>query len=223
MSGTMSADSERHLLYFADPMCSWCYGFSPVIAALAEHFRDRLALRVVMGGLRAGNTQPMRDQDRDYIRGAWTNVGEASGQPFDFSFFDRETFIYDTEPACRAVVVTRNTAPAKTLQMKSAISDAFYANNRDVTDVDVLCDIAGELGEDNEQFRQMMLNPEIRNETFRDFLFSQQSGVEGFPCLLVGNEQDGYVLVTHGFRPLAGLPEAIETWLEQQTSPSPTA
>ena len=22
---------EPHLIYFADPMCSWCYGFSPVI------------------------------------------------------------------------------------------------------------------------------------------------------------------------------------------------
>lgn len=219
----MSAASERHLLYFADPMCSWCYGFSPVISALAEHFRDRLSLRVVMGGLRAGNTQPMRDQDRDYIRGAWTNVGEASGQPFDFSFFDRDTFVYDTEPACRAVVVTRNTAPEKTLQMKSAISEAFYANNRDVTDVDVLSEIAGEQGEDKEQFRQQMLNPDIRNETFRDFLFSQQSGVEGFPCLLVGNEESGYVLVTHGFRPFTGLPEAIETWLEQQPTPSSAA
>ncbi len=221
MSGTMSAASERHLLYFADPMCSWCYGFSPVISALATLFSDRLSLRVVMGGLRAGNTQAMRDQDRDYIRSAWTNVGEASGQPFDFSFFDRETFVYDTEPACRAVVVTRNTSPAKTLRMKAAISEAFYANNRDVTDVDVLCDIAAEQGEDKDQFRQQMLNPDIRNETFRDFLFSQQSGVEGFPCLLVGNEENGYVLVTHGFRPLAGLPEAIETWLEQQASPSP--
>jgi hypothetical protein len=27
--------SGRQLVYFADPMCSWCYGFSPVIAAIA--------------------------------------------------------------------------------------------------------------------------------------------------------------------------------------------
>ena len=63
------------------------------------------------GGLRAGNTQAMREKDRDYIRGAWTNVGQASGQPFDFSFFEREEFIYDTEPACRAVVTMRTRSP----------------------------------------------------------------------------------------------------------------
>jgi putative protein-disulfide isomerase len=27
---------QKHLVYFADPMCSWCYGFSPVIAALEQ-------------------------------------------------------------------------------------------------------------------------------------------------------------------------------------------
>ena len=85
-------------------MCSWCYGFAPVIAALAERFEDRLPLQIVMGGLRAGNAEPMRAEDKDYIRGAWTQVDAATGQPFDMSFFDRESFVYDTEPACRAVV-----------------------------------------------------------------------------------------------------------------------
>ncbi len=27
-----------HLVYVADPMCSWCWGFSPVIDAIRERF-----------------------------------------------------------------------------------------------------------------------------------------------------------------------------------------
>src|SRR5262245_30506309 len=69
---------QKHLLYFADPMCSWCYGFAPVITALAEHFAGRLPVKLVMGGLRAGNTRPMQPQDKDYIRNAWTRVHAAS-------------------------------------------------------------------------------------------------------------------------------------------------
>jgi putative protein-disulfide isomerase len=57
--------SETRLVYFADPMCSWCYGFSPVITALAERFEDRLPLHMVMGGLRAGNAEPMRPKDKE--------------------------------------------------------------------------------------------------------------------------------------------------------------
>ncbi|MGH6816491.1 MAG: hypothetical protein ACREC6_12385, partial [Hyphomicrobiaceae bacterium] len=71
MSSAKNLLEGDRLLYFADPMCSWCYGFSPVIAALAERFAGRLPIRAVMGGLRAGNTRPMRPQDKEAIRGAW--------------------------------------------------------------------------------------------------------------------------------------------------------
>jgi putative protein-disulfide isomerase len=210
--------SDRHFVYFADPMCSWCYGFAPVISALAKQFAGRLPVRLVMGGLRAGNTQAMRPQDKDYIRGAWTRVGEASGQPFDFTFFDRETFVYDTEPACRAVVTMRRLAPDKALDLMAAIQRAFYANNEDVTQTEVLADIAErETGIDAATFTAEFMAPETRNETFRDFLTAQQAGVQGFPCLVAGNERNGYAQVTNGFRPIDGLPEAIEVWLRKET------
>ncbi|MEZ5854974.1 MAG: DsbA family protein [Hyphomicrobiaceae bacterium] len=209
----MSDQTDRHFIYFADPMCSWCYGFSPVIEQLATHFQDRLPVRLIMGGLRAGNRQPMRDKDRDYIRSAWTNVHEASGQPFDFSFFDREAFTYDTEPACRAVVTMRRLAPDKALAFNARVSRAFYAENRDVTDDEVLADVAAEAGMDHSTFLAELRSETSRTQTAEDFQFAKRSGVEGFPLLAAGREDTGYALVTHGFRPVDGLPEAIEDWL----------
>lgn len=208
----------RDLVYFADPMCSWCYGFAPVIAAIEQHFRGRLPLRLVMGGLRAGQTRPMRDQDKDYIRGAWTKVGAASGQPFDFSFFEREGFVYDTEPACRAVVTMRSRNPSRALAFLERIQSAFYAENRDVTSAEVLADLAAEEGEDRTEFSAAFLSPEVRNETFRDFLLAQEFGIQGFPTLIVGGGKQ-YALVTSGFRPLDGIPEALDHWLSAQSQP----
>jgi len=208
----------RELVYFADPMCSWCYGFAPVIAAIEQHFRGRLPLRLVMGGLRAGQTRPMRDQDKDYIRGAWTKVGAASGQPFDFSFFEREGFVYDTEPACRAVVTMRSRNPSRALAFLERIQSAFYAENRDVTSAEVLADLAAEEGEDRTEFSAAFLSPEVRNETFRDFLLAQEFGIQGFPTLIVGGGKQ-YALVTSGFRPLDGIPEALDHWLSAQSQP----
>ena len=43
-----------HLIYFTDPMCSWCYGFSPVIDEIRRAYGDALPIRVVMGGLCLG-------------------------------------------------------------------------------------------------------------------------------------------------------------------------
>jgi len=218
--GSAEAPGPYQFVYFADPMCSWCYGFSPVIQSVAAHFEGRLPIKIVVGGLRAGNTQAMRQQDRDYIRNAWTRVSEASGQNFDFAFFERDHFVYDTEPACRAVVTMRERAPDKALAFMGKISSAFYGGNRDVTQADVLVALAGETGEDESAFREHFFAAETRNATFRDFLFAQQSGVQGFPCLVVGNDQDGYGLVTNGFRPLDGLIEAVETWLAKDTAPA---
>ena len=172
-----------------------------------------------MGGLRAGNTRAMRPQDKDYIRGAWTRVGEASGQPFEMAFFEREGFVYDTEPACRAVVTLRRLRPQMALAFMAAIQRAFYARNQDVTRTEILAQVAeSEAGVDRAAFTSEFLAAETRNETFRDFLTSQQAGVEGFPCLVAGNEAQGYAQVTNGYRPLDGLPEAIEAWLERSAA-----
>ena len=207
---------SRHFLYIADPMCSWCYGFAPVIEGLARHFEGRLPVEVMMGGLRAGNTRAMRSEDKDYIRKAWTNVGAATGRSFDMAFFDREGFVYDTEPACRAVVTARHLAPKKALAFKGRVSEAFYGRNRDMTDTEEIAAVAVASGFDEMAFRAAFLSPDVRNDTFRDFITAKQMGVEGFPCLLIGGESREYALVTNGYRPIDGMIEAIEQWLGAQ-------
>lgn len=142
-----------HLVYFADPMCSWCWGFSPVVAAIGERFGDALPIRLVLGGLRPWTMKPMDDRAKASTRSHWEHVHEASGQPFDFAFFDRPVFVYDTEPACRAVVVMRRRDMVTALAGLHRIHAAFYAENRDVTDAATLTEIAANLGFDPTGFR----------------------------------------------------------------------
>lgn len=204
---------QTRLVYFADPMCSWCYGFSPVIAALAERFEDRLPLDVVMGGLRAGNAEPMRTQDKEFIRNSWTRVGAATGQPFDMAFFEREGFVYDTEPACRAVVTARRLMSRMALPFMARIQQAFYAENRDMTAADEIAGVAEEAGFDRGEFGTEFSSAQARNETFRDFLTAQSLGIHGFPTLIAGSEERGYALLTNGYRPFEDLADPLERWL----------
>jgi putative protein-disulfide isomerase len=194
-------------------MCSWCYGFAPVVAALAEKFEDRLPLDVVMGGLRAGNTEPMHERDKATIREHWTRVGAATGQPFDLAFFDRAGFVYDTEPACRAVVTARRLMPRMALPFMARIQQAFYAENRDMTAAQEIADVAEEAGFDRAGFGAAFAGAEARNETFRDFLTAQSLGIHGFPTLIAGSEEKGYALLTNGYRPYEDLAEPMERWL----------
>jgi len=82
--------NRPHLVYFADPMCSWCWGFSPVITAIRQHHGADLPIRLVMGGLRPGTKEPMSEASKREIRGHWEHVEAASGQPFDYGLFDRD-------------------------------------------------------------------------------------------------------------------------------------
>jgi len=201
------------MIYVADPMCSWCYGFAPVISALAERFEAELPLRLMLGGLRAGNTEPMRGAEKDYVREAWIRVGAATGQPFDMSFFAREDFNYDTEPACRAVVTVRRLQPEFALAFMARLQQAFYAENRDMTSATEIAWVAEEAGLARQAFVEAFETPATRNETFRDFLAAQELGIRGFPTLIAGSSAKGYALVSNGYRPLEDLLEPLERWL----------
>ncbi|EKM99901.1 MULTISPECIES: DsbA family protein [unclassified Acidocella] len=204
-----------HLVYFADPMCSWCWGFSPVIEAITRRFGDALPVRLVLGGLRPGNINAMTASDRAEIRAHWEHVGEASGQPFDFSFFEREGFVYDTEPASRAVVVFRQQGMTSGLAALARIQRAFYAENRDVTAAEVLTDLAMELGMDELGFKTLFNDAAVAAETMQDFALAQQAGIRGFPTLISGTgDQSGYALVTNGFQRADRLIPALTAWLE---------
>lgn len=225
MSAAQTAPDEvtgrPHLIYFADPMCSWCWGFAPVIQALTQTFGDALPIRVIMGGLRPGTTDPMPERVRAEIRAHWEHVAEASGQPFDWGFFDREQFVYDTEPASRAVVVLRRHGLG--LSALHRLQQAFYAQNRDVTRTYVLADTAEELGLDAKIFRAEFEDEAARTETLRDYAISQRTGVTGFPTLIAGAGWDNqYVMVTQGFQPVGRILPALGRWLETIGAPPPT-
>jgi putative protein-disulfide isomerase len=186
-----------HLLYFADPLCSWCYGFGPELSRLlARHPGTRLEL--VMGGLRPYNTQPTTAEFRAMLRGHWRHVATASGLPFSESALDREGFIYDTEPACRAVVTARDTDSAKAYPYLKAVQLAFYRDGRDATNGDVLADIAAEAGYDRDIFRMNLDSELMREEVKSDFTTAQSLGVSGFPTLGVSYGAQLY-LVTSGY------------------------
>ena len=207
---------QPHLIYVADPMCSWCWGFSPVIDAVRQRFGEGLPVRLILGGLRPGTTEPLDEPSKRTIREHWEHVREASGQPFDFAFFDRKGFVYDTEPASRAVVVARRGGPDAALSGLEAVQRAFYAENRDVTDAEVLAGIAAaELGIDRSYFLAAFGSEEAQRETWTDFAIAQKAGIRGFPTLLAGAaEGEPYGIVTQGFQPAERILAIVEHWLE---------
>ncbi|MDE1943398.1 MAG: DsbA family protein [Betaproteobacteria bacterium] len=211
----MVIDHHPHLVYFADPMCSWCWGFSPVLAEIEKEFD--LPIHLVLGGLRPGTRTPMNEVDKASIREHWQHVHAMTGRPFEWRFFDRESFVYDTEPACRAIVVMRR--EGKGLATLHKIQNAFYAENLDVTSAETLSWIASELGMESERFLEAWHSPEAIEETRRDFSLAQGSGVTGFPTLIAGTgTEQPYKLLTRGYQPADGVFQILKRWLAGLTT-----
>lgn len=202
----------KRIIFFADPMCSWCWGFAPVISAIQSEFGELAPIRLVLGGLRAGETKPMDELSKDYIRGHWEHVHSATGQPFDFAFFERDGFVYDTEPACRGAVAARSLAPSAALAYLEAVQRAFYVDNRDVTAGDTLSDIAQSMGIDREAFATVFAAPEISEATRADFSLTHAFGISGFPTVVLEDEA-GQAFLTIGYRPLDSVMPHIALWL----------
>ena len=173
------------LWYFADPMCSWCWGFTPTIERLRESARERTRIALVLGGLRPGTTDPMTAAGREDTLAHWRHVHARTGQPFLFDGALPEGFVYDTEPPSRAVVAVGGVDPALIFPFFKAIQQAFYADGRDVTQRDTLTAIAAGLGVDAATFQAAYDSETVRAGTLAHFRHARQAGVRGFPALIL--------------------------------------
>lgn len=186
-----------HLLYFADPLCSWCYGFGPELSKLLER-RPDTRLDLVMGGLRPFNTETMSPKFKDMLREHWRHVAQASGLPFSEAILERDDFVYDTEPPCRAVVTARHLDRDLAYAYLKAVQAAFYRDGREVTRALVLADVAAETGYDRAAFLGALESQELRGQTKDDFATAQSLGVGGFPTVALADGRQLF-LVTSGY------------------------
>jgi putative protein-disulfide isomerase len=203
-----------HFIYIVDPMCSWCWGFSPVIGQLRQRYADVLPIRPVMGGLRPGVTEVMSDEHKTRTRGYWAQVQAATGQPFDEGVLETPGFIYDTDPPARAVVLARRMGDEIALDMLARLQRAFYAEGKDITKPEVQADIAAELGFDRDAFLAGLAEEALKQETWGDYAIAQRAGVTGFPTLIVGPNSDGtYAVAARGCQPAEGVVAGVDAWL----------
>ena len=209
------AHSSKTLIYVVDPMCSWCWGFSPVLEEMTRRYYDRVSLQLMMGGLRPGNTERFDQSRRAYILQHWHAVHTQTGQRFNFEFQMGPTFTYDTEPASRAVVVTRQLAPGQEWEFLKNVQEAFYVQNIDVTQAEVLENLAVKLGMDASQFRQTFQDPPTKSAVWEEFDQVRQLGVSGFPTLL-GRQGESVRMLMHGYQDFESLKVLIDQFLQKE-------
>jgi len=207
--------NELELIYVADTMCSWCWGFAPVLDELAARYG--LPVRVVNGGLRPGDqAEELDDKTAAWIGEHWEHVRDASGQPFDFAGLTRrDGWRYDTEPAAMSVVAMRELHPELTLAWFHRLQRAFYAENIDITDPASWPALLEGFDVDVEVLMAAATADSARAAAVRDYLQARKWGISGFPTLLV-RDGEQLSLVTKGWAPKEAVVDGIGQWLQSK-------
>lgn len=190
-------DAGPEVVYFGDPMCSWCWGISPQLERLRRWcVAEGLPFRLVLGGLRAGGGDAWDGRFRNFLRHHWQQVARSTGQPFNTGLLDLDFFEYDTEPACRSVITARMMGVVDELAFFASVQRGFYVDNEDPKRPAFHAARCGEFGMDPAAFVECFASNDARAATKADFAASRAAGVGGFPTVALRRNGEQTIIAT---------------------------
>lgn len=172
----------KKLLYIMDPMCSWCWAFSPAIEAIQEAF-PKLPVQFIMGGLAADSEAPMPKQQQQAIRSIWVSIEETTGTQFNYDFWTQCIPRRSTWRACRAVIIAEQLIPGSAALMAHAIQHAYYLEAQNPSDSKTLIPLAESLGINPSDFASLLDAQESQQTLQEHMNLAKQLKVSGFPAL----------------------------------------
>ncbi len=178
---------DPRLYYVADPMCSWCWGFRPVLTEVVAALPETVPVVYVMGGLAKDSDQPMPEATRAYVQRNWRDVTAATGAEFNWDFWHKCKPRRSTYPACRAVLAARAQRDDAAPEMFDAIQRAYYEEAKNPSDTETLVAVAGTLSPplDVDRFERDIRSPEIEAQLQAGFDLRRSMGVREFPSVVV--------------------------------------
>ena len=176
--------TQTSLFYVYDPMCSWCWGYQPVLESIAEAFEtNRIPWTKVLGGLAPDTQEPMPLELRSAIQGYWREIEALLGTTFNHDFWLRNTPRRSTYPACRAILIARRHGLED--EMNRAIQHAYYLNAENPSSTSVLCSLAEKLGLNPMEFAEQLEAKETKEALLEEIRFARSIGGNRFPSWIL--------------------------------------
>ncbi len=204
---------KSRILYFFDPLCGWCYGFSPVIEKLQNQFKEDLDFEVITGGMIVGARVGPIGVVASYIQEAYKQVESMTGVRFGAKFLNitlaEGTAIFDSEPPSRVLTILKQHNPARSVFHAGMIQKAIYHYGIQPTRPEDYLPYVKKEGLEAESFLSLMESSEIAKRTKDDFEYSGKLGISGYPTLVLQADQE-YHLIARGWRSYEDLEPVME-------------
>jgi len=203
------------LHYIYDPLCGWCYGAAPLVAAA----RQQLPVIAHGGGMMAyQNRKAVTASLRNFVIPHDQKIAQLTGQPFGQAYFGGllrdNNAVFDSEPPIAAILAAEKLAK-RGLDLLALIQNAHYVEGQRIAELAVLSKLATKIGIDRDVFayeyqNQMGAKTKAHIADSREFL--QRVGGQGFPTFV--HEQSGiFTVINHAlyFGDLEGWHELLAT------------
>lgn len=210
-------DFTPRLHYVFDPLCGWCYGAAPLLAAVSD--LDSLQLALHGGGMMVGEFRIRIDVHwRDYVLQHDHKIADITGQPFGTAYTEgllRDTTVWlDSAPPTTAILAAERLS-GKGLEMLHAIQSAHYVHGLKVSESAVLLELASNIGLDLPGFQAMfaeLADSPTQVHFVESRLMLQSVGGQGFPTLALELAPDELTRIDVG--PWLGRPAAWRAYIE---------
>ena len=194
--------NKAKIIYVYDAICGWCFGFSPTMAKLKEHYQDKIDFEVVSGGLKLGKGAGPIEVVAPYIKTSYPDVEKACGVKFGDAFVNgtlkKGTMVLNSLPPAVALSIMKEKYPEKSFEFAGLLHKMYYVDGIEPENYEAYGTYAAKLGYDKTEFNKKMKDSTYINKAYKEFEYAQQLGANSFPTILL--EKNGKIeILFNGF------------------------
>ena len=123
------------IIYIYDPLCGWCYGFSPVIRKLEQEYSESIDFDILSGGMVIGDREGLIGDKADYILSVIPRLeeytGVTMGEAYKTKLKDKSLYQSSMKP-CIALEVFKSFNTKDAITFASDLQKAQYVEGDDL-------------------------------------------------------------------------------------------
>lgn len=211
-------ESKPKLIYFYDPLCGWCYAFSPVMVQLYEQYSDRIDMEILSGGMVIGERVSPLSEIAPYIRDGVERIETITdvrfGDDFKQDLWGKGERIMNSWPASVALRVFKSYLPDKAILYAAALQKLIYHQGISSEDSNAFAQLAqDQFGIPMKEFLEKTQDQEFLKATRAEFEITRAYSVSGYPHVILEKGNKRHV-ITRGYAAFAQVSQQIEKVLK---------
>ena len=207
-------------IYIYDPLCGWCYGFTPVIQELQERSNGSMEFDILSGGMIVGDNRHTFSSMTAFIQREHTNVEAMTGVKFGHAFLEKllpSEEIMDSEKPSIALTVFKQYQPENVITFAHDMQVALNYQGQSLNNDSTYRLLIRKFSLPEDEFISRLQDEHYRYETHQEFQLVQNWGITGFPAAILDTGKQLY-LCARGFTPLDRLEQTIDNILKEDNS-----